>query len=630
MEDERYPADLPITVQDFQDCGWEDLLAKSSREGYPSMWQALSAAARQAIDAGRQTQGKVLWLLADACSMMLQPESVNEPFKPFMVIQGRRSAIPDDLSVADVEFFAQVVPGLDDPWLKARLADLVWLNRVKHDVQFALMAIDAYRRIPLDTETWVRGGHQCWERAIRLAFMLRRGAGNRIAEIETAIFNAFNKATMQDGYLALWLAELMDKNGLSYSEHAVVARKLETLAGEFESAGDVDRARAFFGLAASWFKKGEDEAKAASITVSEAECWVKEAVARISVDKPSYIAASTFYENAIQIYRTIPHTQRAALHVDERIAELRTRMNECSEKSLGEMGVIQSPTIDISEMVEKARQAVSGKEVIEALKAFCNLHRGMDIKKAKADALKQLRDHPLQGLLSATIVSREGRVIAKRPGLSADGASPEEDETTIRAEMIRNYGMLLGLVVQGEIFPALQVLWVEHRLHERDFVGLASQSPAVPKGRAQLFGKALFAGYDGDFIAALHLLVPQIENMVRHHLKQVGVKTTTLDASGVENEIGLSALMEIPEAEKVFGADLAFEIRALFCDPFGPNLRNELAHGLLDDQACQSAYSIYAWWFGLKLAFNTFWNAAKRSTPNSSTSQECEGGQVHA
>jgi hypothetical protein len=40
--------------------------------------------------------------------------------------------------------------------------------------------------------------------------------------------------------------------------------------------------------------------------------------------------------------------------------------------------------------------------------------------------------------------------------------------------------------------------------------------------------------------------------------------------------------MELPEIETIFGKDLSFEIKALFCDPFGPNLRNELAHGLLD------------------------------------------------
>ena len=63
----------------------------------------------------------------------------------------------------------------------------------------------------------------------------------------------------------------------------------------------------------------------------------------------------------------------------------------------------------------------------------------------------------------------------------------------------------------------------------------------------------------------------------------------------------------------MFGEDLSFEIRALFCDSFGPNLRNELAHGLLDDAACQSIYGIYAWWFGLRLVFNAYWVTKNKS-----------------
>ena len=66
------------------------------------MWQGFSAAARQAMDEGRQSHGKVLWLLADACSPMLSPKSMNEPFKPFMVMSGRRSVIPEDLAEADI------------------------------------------------------------------------------------------------------------------------------------------------------------------------------------------------------------------------------------------------------------------------------------------------------------------------------------------------------------------------------------------------------------------------------------------------------------------------------------------------------------------------------------------------
>jgi len=58
MSDKRYPADLVVTEQDFRDSGWKDVLSKASREGYLSMWQSFSAAARQAMDEGRESAGQ--------------------------------------------------------------------------------------------------------------------------------------------------------------------------------------------------------------------------------------------------------------------------------------------------------------------------------------------------------------------------------------------------------------------------------------------------------------------------------------------------------------------------------------------------------------------------------------------
>lgn len=63
----------------------------------------------------------------------------------------------------------------------------------------------------------------------------------------------------------------------------------------------------------------------------------------------------------------------------------------------------------------------------------------------------------------------------------------------------------------------------------------------------------------------------------------------------------------------VFGKDLAFELKSLLCDPFGPNLRNEVAHGLVDENTCHSPYAIYAWWLALRLTINTWWNAAHKN-----------------
>lgn len=614
MTNLHYQNDLKVTAQDFASCGWKYVLDQTSREGYSAMWQAFSAAARKAKDEDRNEHGKVLWLLADACSMTLSPSSQNEPFKPFAVFHDRRSVTPDDLTDADVGFFAEIVETVGDIWLKARLADLAWLRGKPKDVMLALTAIDAYRSIPLDTETWIRGGRECWERAISLTHMLKAGAGDRLEHMEALVVTSFNSATRQDGFLGLWLADLLKMNGLGRLYRTNVAQKLESLAREFDGEGDLHRTREYFSASADWYRTFSGEAKAAEMTVSVAESWVKEAIALISSDNPSHMVAASFYENAIQTYRAIPRAERATHRVDDRITELRAHLNESGEQSLEEMRAISTPGIDISQLVENARKSVSGKSSTDALHSFANLHRGAKVDELRSSALKRMRQFPLQSLFAATVMSRDGRVIAKRPPMSLGGVATESDEIAIRAEMIRDYSILVSIVVQGDIWPALEVLLLEHRLRESDFVVLANHSPIVPKERARLFGKALFAGFDRDFITALHLLIPQIEHLVRVHLKQAGAKTTNLDKDGIENENGMSTLMDLPEVQQVFGKDLAFELKTLFCDAFGPNLRNELAHGLLEEDACHSPYAIYAWWLGLRLIFNTWWNSVHQDS----------------
>jgi hypothetical protein len=73
--------------------------------------------------------------------------------------------------------------------------------------------------------------------------------------------------------------------------------------------------------------------------------------------------------------------------------------------------------------------------------------------------------------------------------------------------------------------------------------------------------------------------------------------------------------MDRPEVDQIFSPDIGFELRALLCDPLGPNLRNEIAHGLLDDDHIESMFSVYAWWLVLKLVFNTFWNSLRGGAP---------------
>ena len=613
--------ELVLTSEDFACCGWKEVLTGSDRKKYSLISRAFSDAAKQAIDEGRQAHGKVLSLLAGACSMMLSPDSTNEPFKPLWSDGQQRSIIPDDLSETDVAFFAEIVETIDDPWLKTRLADLVWLLQRPRNVKFALAAIDSYRTVPLDTDTWVRDGGKCWQRAVNLARQLGAGAGERLVEMEASIIKAFTSVTREDGFLGSWLVDLLKSNALGRGHSTTIATKLESLAREFEGEGEFRKALEYFQASAHWFKESGDDKKSTEMTVEVAEGWVKEAVARLSSDQPSYMVAASFYEKAIQTYRTIPRSERATHRVDERIAELRRRLNESGERSLDEMGVISTPGQDISQIIKNARDAVRGKALDEALKAFVNLSR-TNVKELREIATELLHNSLLQALIPAMFMSSDGRVTAKRPGMNLSTTSSGDDEEVIYSKMVENYRIQVDLVVRGCIWPAQEVLLLEHRLRESDFVDLARNSPIVPIGRELLYGKALFAGYDRDFVTALHILVPQIEHMVRYHLKQAGVQTTKIDSNGIEHENGLSSLMDLPQTKEIFGEDLSFEIRALFCAPFGPNLRNNLAHGLLDDRSCYSPDTIYAWWFGLKLVFIHFWNALSRDAESEEQGEE--------
>jgi hypothetical protein len=615
---ERYPENTAANIENFRDSCWKERVESSSKAGYVGIWQSLAKAASSAIDAGRMSEGKVLWLLADAASMMLRPSSPNEPFKPWIALNTERSASPEDFHESDVDLLDQISEEIDDDWLRARLADIVWLLKRKHTS--ALLAIDAYRAIPLDGETWLDGGRGCWERAISLCRMLRKGSGERITEIETAMITAFDNAQREGAILAIDLATILFDNGLAKEKGREIAQKLEAWGRLLDDESKPQYARRYFSAAAEWFKRIGDKTKLYELTVCLAEGWAREGAGH-----SSQAVAAGFYENAIQTYRLIPKGERAVHTIDRRIAELHTLMNEAGEKSLGEMGRISS-SIDISDLVESTRNRVRGKTVTDALVALASVCSAIRVVSLRETSEEMLKQHPIRSLLSSTHVSQDGRVVAKHPGMDWSDPTSESYRAVVGAEMVRNFSMQLGVSVTGAIWPALEILILEHRLREADFVSLAAQSPIVPEGRERLWGKAIFCGYEGDFVAALHLLTPQIEHMVRWHLKAAGAKTSNLDKDGIENENGLSALLELDEVAKIFGEDLTFELKALFSDPVGPNLRNEVAHGLMDYNACQSTYSIYAWWFGFRLMFISFWNARRNQNGGEEGPNEPAGG----
>lgn len=592
--------DLVLTLDDFKNSGWKDALGPPEERRYFLMYHNLETAARVAFDNDQPARGKALLLLSNACSMMLEPESRSEPFKPLYIdySSGRRSYIPDDFLKPDLEFFAEIVEHIDDaPRLKARLADILWLTAApRRDRKTALTAIDSYRLIPLDFDNWSRDGKECWHRAFVLAFMQRSGAGNRVADMEEEIVRAIESVESPNGFFCVELADFLKSRGRGKKHTLKIAEKLESFVIEADLSSTIAN---LYWTAAEWLSAAGENARSASAAVKMAECYVKGGDEHVSAG--GHAAATLFYLQAIRAYEKIPNKERAAHQADDRIAALKKKHDESRSKIADEMSSV-SASVPIQDVIEHARKAVSGKSPMEALFAFISLNCSANIERLRKDAKEALKRHPSWSLLPRFYIGSGGRLVGKMPPANTDKLT-NDDDPVILERMMFDHKIHVGIVVQGSILPALGILHLEHRFREADFVNLARQSAIVPIDRKLLYGKSLAAGYNYDFATAIHLLAPQIENIVRLHLKARGTRTTTFDERGFEKEVGLSKLMRKQETKDILGKNLHFEIDTVFCSSLGSNLRNEVAHGLVNDATSQSVYSVYAWWIGMRLAF---------------------------
>lgn len=618
--------DIAPTLDDFKNSGWKEALGPPEERRYSLMHHHLETAARIAFDDGQPARGKALWLLSGACSMMLEPECRNDPFKPIYkeFPSGRHSVTPDDFLRSDLEFFALIVDEADDPRLKARLADILWLTSApRRDPKTALTAIDSYRSIPLDFDNWRRDGKECWHRALVLAFMQGSG-GDRVANMEKAIVKAIESVEWPNSFFCVELADFLKSLNLGKKHTLKIAEKLESFVTKASLSSTIANQ---YWTAAEWLSAAGENARSASALVKMAECYVKDGDAYASGGGRGHASATEFYLRAIQIYKNIPGKERAAHQVDERIDALRKKHEESRTKIADHMSPISvsTPANDLIEIIEESRKAVSGKKPVEALAALAQLHQIVNVKELRESAVEMMKKHPTRTFLGNTHRSRDGRILGHQPGTNPFA---EMSEKAVYFQMIEQHMLSMSLAVRGIFIPALDVLRQEHRFREVDFIDIARQSPFAPPGRETLFGKALFAGYDYDFATAIHLLAPQIENMVRFHLKQNSAQTTHLDKNEkIEDEVSLKSLMERPEAVQIFGENLSFEIRALFCERVGPNLRNLVAHGLLDDASShQSVYPVYAWWLALRLAFTSFLDALMEDFDEDSLHKEIDAG----
>ena len=611
------------TREKFSECDWKHAVIAEDHYGYSSIMQSFQSLARQKHESGQQEHAQILELLARASSMMIEPKSINEPFKPyFQNFQNQtRSAIPDDFSEENLAFFESILNDIDNPWLIARLADLLWLCKKPKNPGHARIAIDAYISLPICAENWRLDIDSCWERAGRLCIQIKEF--ERLNEIRDRLFSEFSKDHAGSIFMSLWIADLLDKLKIGSELADRITTDLFASGQKLKEKGDFTSARSYFELATKKYQQIKNEVGRLECLVSIADCFEKEADIR---QETSSLVANMLYENAIQAYRRIPVKNRVQHCVEERVRSIRTKITISGQASLDEMHLVTTDRIDITEIVKSSQAHVSGKSnVTEAVLYFSGIYSGPNYCKLESGSKERIKDHFISALFGSSQIGSDGRVVAKTPPMNLHAGEDDPSNQRVLIQQIQQtFSIEIKLVVEGQILPALNQILMEHRVTKDILERLCYCSPIVPKERISLLASALWCGFEFEFGDAIHLLCPQVEHIVRTRLKQAGAQTSNVDKEGIENENGLSTLMDLPEALKVFGEDLTFELKSVFTEALGFNLRNDVAHGLLNDDSASSIATIYAWWMILRLIVHSMLTGAASASPEEASKPDID------
>jgi hypothetical protein len=600
------PAAVEPTLRDTLDCGAMEIINASGGKEQYDLHAELHQLMTAKSAAGEPGQALAVQLLMWCYSLRLDASNKTSPFAPgHIAIDGNGNATPDNLSPGQVQLLSELYPAITPAGRRARLADIVSLRIRKRRIDHAIAAIDAYMEPPLDAGHWHVGGQQHWHRALVLAISFHAGAGTRLHDIERQLFDAFeHAATTNAPSPLLYLRPLQAEEVVTHAKE--IAPRLQQLADGRKLNHDPDGAAYVYAAAAYWYGRAEDEEQAARMLNERA------AVTEARGDGvQSGMLRQHCYTDALRYYRQVDGRFHDTLKTRASIERVQGKLEAAGVAALGEMASIRIPNsdLDTGAMIKEAIGYVRDRSAVDALKAFC----AIDGWPSRSDHLAQAKEVSKIGIMGSlmgiTHLSKDGRQIEKVGPLTGDD---DKDAAAMELKAIQQFIQFnVNLTAQMAIAPALQQIYMEHALSLADFQLIAAECPIVPLSHANAVAKGLYAGYQGDLTTALHLLVPQFENIVRAVLKSAGAITARTDTQGITMEVGLSTLIDDAKMVDTFGEDLTFGIRALMCSQVGPNYRNDIAHGLADSDSCNTLAGLYTWWFILKLVFTQWYEAAQ-------------------
>ena len=520
---------------------------------------------------------------------------------------GRVWPDPDAFTEEDMVYFSGRGNTAMNPIMRARYHDLLFeKSRLPRGHQFALSAVNDYldsTRLFLDSPHL---SHQiemvnAMDQAAHLSLKVQ--SLDKIREVVSRLDGligrlsegSFFKPRGQQGPspVGRWSLELSrilfhirrsKKFGVAVSQESLerVQRHLTDLAQRNASVGLSHLQSLFLEAATEAARLLGDNDAVFELQVHKAEALVQQAETRRAGPSPGHLVAAKFMEDAVLEYQhmreesTLSAERRAEL--ERREAALKAQIRQMYREGHQEMTTFAVPVeISAEELEQMVDEILSPETLAECLRAIATEGALLpNLAAAIEDAKDALANNSLMSILP-------GRTIRDDITISEAGT----DQERLTSEIERN--LLIWIEINsGVVLPVLFL-----RLRERK--GLTAETLADYLAATGLFEEGNLAvlrvGLDrlfaDDLVSAIHILVPQFEDVLRSLIEKGGdgIIKPRSQQGGWEFETFGSFLRQ-ETVKQALPPEILEYVRLVMTEQVGWNLRNRVAHGLTRLQDC--------------------------------------------
>jgi hypothetical protein len=448
------------------------------------------------------------------------------------------------------------------PIFKARYSNLVWdfsekITGEKPHYSIAQIYIDSIIEIAeKDLHKYSVDVIKKLERALSLALSINdKERINRL--IETII--SYEKKIGEDDKPGLWgfSYEFLIKNKkvpISDDKKRAILIDLEKRFDRLLKGNNHWAAQRAALLLVDYYSKIGKKEKVKEILLKYGELVQRQA------EKASPLVASAWLEELYHLYLQYGMKNEAD--------KISNKIRELGRKAKDELKEIKIPIETPKNELEKYINWLTDGDLKTVLQKIA-----VNYIPKKDEVIKQLQDlsksAPISFLFTHKIIDTEGRPVA------TVGTLEEDIDGHIVLQISQN--MQISSIFLRE---TLNTLIDKFKLTTEKIIDYLYESPIFDERKKEFLIKGIEAYLKGDYVISLHILIPQIEAIIRNLSEKVGVPILKHSRTGGFFYRTLDELLREKGIIKVLSEDMCLYFRILLTDPRGWNLRNEVCHGI--------------------------------------------------